>query len=109
MAARFHRGLARVIAAMAAKLANRDGEAGPRFETIALSGGCFHNRILLEEVLRRLEADGFKVLTQSNVPAGDGGLALGQAAIAAALLIETQKNKSTGGNATCASAFPAAS
>jgi hydrogenase maturation protein HypF len=109
MSARFHRGLARVIVAMAVKLANRDSETGPRFETIALSGGCFHNRVLLEEVLGRLQTQGFKALTQSEVPAGDGGLALGQAAIAAALLIETNKNKSTGGNTTCASAFPAAS
>ena len=109
MAARFHRGLARVIAQMAAKLAKRDSAGGPRFDTVALSGGCFHNRILLEEVLRRLDAEGFKVLTHSQVPAGDGGLALGQAAIAAALLIESKKNKSIEGNAPCVSAFPAAS
>ena len=109
MAARLHRGLARVIAGMAIKLAKRDSETGPRFDTIALSGGCFHNRILLEEVLRRLEATGFKVLTQSEVPAGDGGLALGQAAIAAAILIDEENKKTTGGNAPCASAFPAAS
>jgi hydrogenase maturation protein HypF len=94
---------------MAIKLAKRDSETGPRFDTIALSGGCFHNRILLEEVLRRLEVQGFNVLTHSNVPAGDGGLALGQAAIAAAILIDEEKKKTTGGNAPCASAFPAAS
>ena len=88
MAARFHRGLARTIAAMAVKLAKRDSVDGPRFDTIALSGGCFHNRILLEEVLRRLESHGFKVLTHARVPAGDGGLALGQAAIAATHLID---------------------
>ena len=84
MAARFHRGLAIVISAMAVKLAKRDSEAGGRFDTVALSGGCFHNSILLEHVLGRLEAEGFKVLTHAKVPAGDGGLALGQAAIAAA-------------------------
>jgi len=109
MAARFHRGLARTITMMAVKLAKRDSQSGPRFDTIALSGGCFHNRILLEEILRRLEAEGFKVLTHTQVPAGDGGLALGQAAIAAALLIQSKKNTSTKGNAPCASAFQDAS
>ncbi len=91
MAARFHRGLARAIAAMARKLASRDGEAQRRFDTVALSGGCFHNRILFEQVTERLEVAGFKVLTHAHVPAGDGGLSLGQAAIAAARLIEADK------------------
>lgn len=109
MAARFHRGLARVIAMMAVKLAKRDSDGGPRFDTIALSGGCFQNRILLEEVSMRLEGEGFKILTHSQIPAGDGGLALGQGAIAAALLIESKKKTSTKGNAPCASAFQDAS
>ena len=66
MSARFHRGLARAICAMAVKLAQRDSEAGPRFDTVALSGGCFHNRILLEQVIERLQAEGFNVLTHSD-------------------------------------------
>lgn len=109
MAARFHRGLARVIATMAIKLAKRDSSTGPRFDTVALSGGCFHNRILLEEVCRHLGAEGFKILTHSQIPAGDGGLALGQAAIASALLIQSQHNASIEGSAPCASAFQDAS
>jgi hydrogenase maturation protein HypF len=109
MAARFHRGLARAIAAMAVKLAKRDSEAGARFDTIALSGGCFHNRVLLEQVLARLEAAEFNVLTHTKVPAGDGGLSLGQAAIGAARLIDANKKKMTGGNTTCASEFQDAS
>ena len=91
IAARFHRGLARVIAKLALKLAARDSEGGPRFDAVALSGGCFQNRVLFEEVHRRLAAIGFKVLTHSQVPAGDGGLALGQAAIAAAWWIGKDK------------------
>ena len=109
MAARFHRGLANVISTMAVKLAKRDSEAGARFDTVALSGGCFHNSILLELVLDRLEAGGFKVLTHSNVPAGDGGLALGQAAIAAAQMLTNKEKTSIGGIASCASVSPDAS
>ena len=51
---------------------------------VALSGGVFQNKVLLEQVVRRLDEQGYEVLTQSRVPANDGGLALGQAAIAAA-------------------------
>ncbi len=89
IAARFHKGLAKAIAAMAVKLARRDNETGapPRFDTVALSGGCFQNKILFEQVVDRLEALHFDVLTQSRVPANDGGVALGQAAIASAHLI----------------------
>jgi len=109
MAARFHRGLARGIAALALKLARRDSADGARFDTVALTGGCFHNAILLEEVERRLVAEGFTVLTHSSVPAGDGGLSLGQAAIAAAHLIDAANQKNIEGDAQCASASPAAS
>lgn len=103
MAARFHRGLARAIATMAAKLAARDSECGPRFDTVALTGGCFNNRILLECVADRLDAAGFRVLTHRHVPSGDGGLALGQAAVASAQLIAT-KTRTTGGTPQCVSA-----
>ena len=82
IAARFHRGLARAVAQMVSKLA-RAGD-GRRFDTVALSGSCFHNRILLEQCARRLRGDGFVVLSHAQVPSGDGGLALGQAAICAA-------------------------
>lgn len=89
IAARFHKGLAMGVAAMAERLAWTDGHqpgTERRFDTVALSGGCFQNRVLLEETIRRLEAAGFSVLTHAAVPANDGGLALGQAAVAAARL-----------------------
>ncbi len=91
IAARFHRGLAKVIAQMTRKLARIHEPKKQRFDTVALSGGCFQNRILFEDVVRRLTADGFTVLSHARVPSNDGGLALGQAAIAAAQLIDKKK------------------
>ena len=87
ISARFHRWLVNSVAAMAVKLARRSSPDGACFDTIALSGGCFHNRILLTELTRRLEAENFIVLSHAQVPCNDGGLALGQAAIGAARLM----------------------
>ena len=84
IAARHHKGLAKAIVAMALKLARRDEDGPPRFDTIALSGGCFQNKVLFEQVLSRLNAQNFSVLTHCRVPANDGGIAFGQAVIAAA-------------------------
>ncbi len=83
IAARFHTGLAAAIAATAEPLARSRG-----IDTVALSGGCFQNATLLGETVSRLAASGFSVLSHATVPANDGGLALGQAAVAAARLIE---------------------
>jgi len=88
IAARFHRGLALGVAQLASTLARPRG-AAPLFDTVALSGGCFQNRILLEQCARRLRAAGFTVLTHAQVPTNDGGLALGQAAVCAAQLLDS--------------------
>ncbi len=89
IAARFHQGLAKIIVEMTLQLARRAHKAGPRFDTVALSGGCFQNRILFEGVAQKLRAENFTVLAHSKVPANDGGLSLGQATIAAASLLNT--------------------
>ena len=57
---------------------------------VALSGGVFCNALLLERVQAGLRAAGYEVLSQSRVPSNDGGLAVGQAAIAAALSLEAR-------------------
>jgi hydrogenase maturation protein HypF len=82
IAARFHKGIAMAVVAMASKLAESH-----RFDTVALSGGCFQNAVLFEQTHHRLRDTGFTVLTHTAVPTNDGGLALGQAAIAAARLL----------------------
>ncbi|MBN2736167.1 MAG: carbamoyltransferase HypF [Spirochaetales bacterium] len=53
---------------------------------IALSGGCFMNRLLLSGLTGYLEQKGFEVYTAISLPLNDGGLALGQAAIAKHML-----------------------
>lgn len=89
IAARFHRGFADAVVAMARRLVTRDDARLSR--TVALSGGSFQNALLLEAVSRLLEADGLTVLTHRKVPANDGGLSLGQAAVAAARLIRARR------------------
>ncbi|GAC1485412.1 MAG: hypothetical protein NVS2B11_11260 [Acetobacteraceae bacterium] len=79
IASRFHHGFAAALAALASALLQEHGAT-----TVALSGGSFQNRVLLEAVKRHLENDGARVLIHAKVPANDGGLALGQAAVAAA-------------------------
>ncbi len=96
MATRFHKGLAKIIAIMVKRLVDAQDRSGVDIDTVALSGGCFQNKVLLEQVIERLEVHKLKVITQARVPANDGGLALGQAAIAAARYISNQNG--SGGN-----------
>src|SRR5262249_32722035 len=74
VAARFHATLAAMIV---------DAARRARLPTVALSGGCFQNRRLTETARRWLGRDGFEVLIHRRVPPNDGGVALGQAAVAA--------------------------
>lgn len=55
----------------------------PFLKQIALSGGTFQNRILLTYLEEKLKGQGFLVYRNEQVPPGDGGLALGQAFLAA--------------------------
>ncbi len=80
IAARFHQALVDGALA-AARLA-----AGAGVTRVALSGGCFQNRLLAERLAARLRAENFEVLLHRDVPPNDGGIALGQIAVAAARL-----------------------
>jgi hydrogenase maturation protein HypF len=78
IAARFHQTLIAAAAALVERIAADTG-----LREVALSGGCFLNRILLTGLTDALRARGFTIYTHRHVPPGDGGIALGQAAITA--------------------------
>ncbi|MGH2651774.1 MAG: carbamoyltransferase HypF, partial [Actinomycetota bacterium] len=77
---RFHATLADVIVKTCAHVRERSG-----LDRVALSGGVFQNVRLLRLAVDGLRRAGFQVYTHHQVPPNDGGLALGQAAIAARL------------------------
>ncbi len=77
VSAKFHLGVARLIAEIAERV--RDER---RLNRVVLSGGVFQNMLLLEYASRILKADGFEVFAHSRVPANDGGISFGQAAVA---------------------------
>jgi len=77
----FHDTMAEVVARMSGDARDKTG-----LKAVALSGGCFQNRLLLERSIDRLGEDGFEVLLHRHLPANDGGLSVGQAVIAAACL-----------------------
>lgn len=81
IAAKFHNGLAET----AVEVARRSGE-----NRIVLSGGCFQNRYLTERIVRRLREEGFRPYWHQRVPPNDGGIALGQIAVASERILKEQ-------------------
>jgi len=77
IAARFHNTLVEAIVTVARRVG--------QFR-VALTGGCFQNRLLTERTAQQLQQAGFEVLLHSQVPPNDGGISLGQVAVAAAKL-----------------------
>jgi hydrogenase maturation protein HypF len=80
IAARFHDGLGEALAGMCARAARETG-----VRQLAVGGGCFQNRRLLAALRPALERAGLALYLPRRVPANDGGLALGQAAVYAAV------------------------
>jgi hydrogenase maturation protein HypF len=78
-AARFHNGVAGAIVAACLRLRTATG-----ITSVALSGGVFQNQFLLDRTIPALVESSFRVLTHRHVPPNDGGISLGQAAVAAA-------------------------
>jgi hydrogenase maturation protein HypF len=79
VSARFHNGLAAATAAACAAAASDAGVG-----TVALSGGVFQNRLLIETTARLLNEAGLSVLIPERLPPNDGGISYGQLAVAAA-------------------------
>ena len=112
LAAGFHQAVIRASARAAARCADPAGVG-----VIGLTGGVFANRVLLQGLREHLTNSGYEVLTHRIVPCNDGGLALGQSAIAAALRARTMRSAPMGSagsstarserNGLCASESPA--
>jgi hydrogenase maturation protein HypF len=78
MAARFHNSVAAMVTAVCQHMRQQTG-----LSDVVLSGGVWQNMTLLRQTIPQLETGGFTVHWHQKVPANDGGLALGQAVIAA--------------------------
>ena len=79
----FHIVIARASAQVASEICAREG-----IDTVALSGGVFMNRLLLQLLTRELKDAGLAVLVPHTAPVNDGCIAYGQAAIARACLAQ---------------------
>jgi hydrogenase maturation protein HypF len=80
ISAKFHRTLIRLFADLCGAVRQDSG-----LNRVVLSGGCFQNATLLTGLIQALQENNFAVFTHEQVPANDGGIALGQALAAAAI------------------------
>ncbi len=79
VSARFHSGVANLIVSIAERVRNER-----KLNRVVLSGGVFQNMLLLGKTCEMLRLSGFQVFTHARVPTNDGGISLGQAAVATA-------------------------
>ncbi len=77
MAGKFHAAIAEMVLRVSEMLRDESGT-----KDIVMSGGVFQNGLLLELAEEKLRASGFRTYRQERVPANDGGISLGQAAVA---------------------------
>jgi hydrogenase maturation protein HypF len=101
---KFHSTVVELVAAACRRIADSRG-----VRTVVFSGGVFLNAILSSECAARLAADGFRVFRHQRVPPNDGGICLGQLAIAAAMTAKPGNPMFHRLNTEpiCASQFPA--
>ncbi len=88
IATKFHNSVAAAIVEVCQLVRDERG-----LKTVALSGGVFQNELLLRRTVETLQAREFKVFTNTLVPPNDGGLALGQAAVASARMKSELEHK----------------
>ncbi len=86
IAAKFHNTVAEFLTAAAVRAAEETN-----LETVAITGGCFANRYLTARVIELLSDKGLKVIRHRIIPPGDGGVALGQAIVAAARIAQNKQ------------------
>ncbi|TDO17777.1 hydrogenase maturation carbamoyltransferase HypF [Mycobacterium sp. BK086] len=101
LAAGFHLAVIRATTMVATECARAAG-----ISAIGLTGGVFANQLLLQGLRLALTESGLEVLSHRIVPCNDGGLALGQAAIVAAL-VDAESTAGSERNGVCASESPA--
>jgi hydrogenase maturation protein HypF len=87
IASKFHATLSQVIQDVCTRLSRSFG-----ITTVALSGGVFQNRILLESAWKGLTKAGLQPVTNEGVPVNDGGVSLGQAWVTLKLMVGSRKN-----------------
>src|SRR5256886_1621571 len=87
IADRFHHSIAELLATVCFGTREQTG-----LNIIALSGGVFQNRLLLEQLVKRLEGMSFQIYVNRRVPPNDGGISLGQIVVAAAQLQRGKEN-----------------
>jgi hydrogenase maturation protein HypF len=80
---RFHNWVSASLVETALRVRERQN-----IDTVALSGGCFQNEILLGRTKSALESRGFDVIVNRLVPTNDGGISFGQAVVAAATVLD---------------------
>jgi len=78
ISAKFHNTVAIALLAVA-----KQARDSTKLDTVALSGGVFCNRYLANCLIKLLRKNGFRVLFNREISANDGGISVGQAAIAA--------------------------
>lgn len=81
ISAKFHMTIIRMFSNLCKHIRTETG-----LNRVALSGGVFQNSIILTGIIRLLKEQNFQVFTHHLVPTNDGGISLGQAVIAAAVL-----------------------
>ena len=86
MSRKFHNGLALVFVDVAERIRDKT-----KLNRVCLSGGCFLNVLLLETMITELKERLFEVYFHTEVPAGDGGISLGQAVIAGHRVLDNRK------------------
>jgi hydrogenase maturation protein HypF len=93
VARRFHSTVIELISATCSQLRRATG-----IEAVVLSGGVFQSALLTREASSRLRSEGFRVYRHRLIPPNDGGLSLGQLAVAAAQMKPEIRNPKSEGN-----------